>query len=153
MKPTDIESLVAHIQVKNLRTDIQDFNRDSRFEVYCGRGKRSGMINAQLGNPFEIPKHGTRAEVCNAFERVAKGIKEDWRSSFTDKLNEEHHRISNQVAMLAALCASEPDRQMNLWCYCAPLRCHATTIKELLIKELCKLWGINAPDSQGGPGL
>lgn len=68
--------------------------------VYVGRPSK-------FGNPFEIGKDGTRAEVIHKYER--------W--------------IRTQPTLIEA--AKTELRGRNLICWCAPKACHATILLHL----------------------
>jgi len=59
------------------------------------------------GNPFVLKLDGTRDEVCNLFAAYA-----EWR-------------VNYQPDWL------EPLRGKDLYCWCAPKRCHAMTLLKL----------------------
>jgi hypothetical protein len=91
--------------------------RHATCEVYCGRG-------SPFGNPFEIGRDGTRADVCEKFIPY-----------FNKKLT-NHEFLAKVLAL--------KDKRLGCWCRCLPscnnlkcksLRCHLETIVEFLENE------------------
>lgn len=78
--------------------------RQSAFDVYIGRP-------SMFGNPYEIGRDGTRAEVI-----VAYSIYFDQRINRDPKFRE----------------AVEALRDKTLGCFCKPLACHGDVIVEYL---------------------
>lgn len=88
-------------------------------DVYVGRG-------SALGNPMPIaPKIGnTRDKVCDAYAEHIKNITADMAKQLNHIV-----RIGDQYG------------EVNLVCFCAPQRCHAESIRQLIedtLKEVRK---------------
>lgn len=85
-----------------------------------------------LGNPFYMRSENYRDEVCDKYE-----------SYFNDMLKRSKHSGSSNVK--AKVFVQELRRlykiartygKLELFCWCAPKRCHAETIKRFLEKHL-----------------
>ena len=140
MKPTTLAELTAHIQVANCMLHNPAIDHIS---FYCGRGRgKNGMINATLGNPFEMTKHGNRTEVCDAYKNLLNGEHYNIKgmpfgTEFLKRTQQSHlDFISDIVKQMLA----EPDKPVLLFCWCAPNRCHAEEIKKTIIKTLTQKW-------------
>lgn len=79
--------------------------------IYIGRGSR-------WGNPFVIGKHGTRDEVCDAYEQMLWAEMESGRT---------------QLEQVAALHGK------SLVCFCKPQRCHGDTLVKAALWALKEL--------------
>lgn len=84
--------------------------------VYIGRG-------SALGNPFAIPKHGTRKEV------IAK-----YRDYIDNELSlyAEHGGYNPIAQEIMAIREHSKKADVYLVCYCAPLPCHGDLIKDIV---------------------
>jgi len=76
-----------------------------------------------LGNPYHMSKECCRDEVCDMYE--------DW---FENKLNIKAHRIMDELNRFLAL--HKKYGKLRIFCWCAPKRCHAETIKMYLESKL-----------------
>lgn len=83
-----------------IQTTVVHFKKNP-YDVYIGRGPGS-----LWGNPFEIGKHGTRAEVIAKYREYLLGNKE-------------------LMALLPTL------RGKILGCWCKPEACHGEVLAEL----------------------
>lgn len=79
-----------------------------KFDVYIGRG-----FDSKWGNPFEIGKDGTRAEVIDKYR--------EW--------------ILAQPELLSRL---DELKGKTLGCWCSPLPCHGDVLIELIDKQRLK---------------
>jgi hypothetical protein len=79
---------------------------DIRGAYYCGRGRVAG-------NPFIIGRDGDRDAVCDKYAQWAP--RQRWWNGFIDWL------VKNPI---------------DLWCYCAPARCHCDFIMSTVEKRL-----------------
>jgi hypothetical protein len=83
--------------------------------------------SSPLGNPFEIGKDGTRAEVIAKFERyLADSI-----------LKEVGEMTEDEMKMLVHLLWIQEESRKGdvaLMCWCKPLDCHGDEIKKLIEK-------------------
>lgn len=97
------------IQIKNLR------NEKPRFE-YQVKVDRTSV----LGNPFYMATEAQRDEVCDKYAEYF----EEKRKNDVAFLNELRrlYKLHRQFGKL------------ELFCWCAPKRCHAETIKKFLEK-------------------
>ena len=79
--------------------------------VYVGRP-------SPLGNPFPMRKESERNQVCDQYL--------DWlRTQY-----KENPAVRAKLHWLAGLAKRQP---VELVCYCAPLRCHADSIKAAVL--------------------
>lgn len=96
------------IYIKNLR--------DNKFknEPYQFRVDRT----SPLGNPFAMKSKQDRNEVCDMYSNYfyAVLIKRDYVMTYL-------HKIKDALLQYGFV---------ELYCWCAPLRCHAETIKEVI---------------------
>lgn len=79
--------------------------------IYIGRGSR-------WGNPFVIGTHGTRDEVCDAYEQLL------WNQIQAKEVSLED---------VAAL------HNQQLVCFCKPARCHGDTLEKAALWALKQL--------------
>ena len=84
--------------------------------VYCGRG-------SALGNPWLIKGSDTRDVVCDRYDRALT------EAVVADDLNDEAKAQILEIARLA-----QTPEGVVLECYCAPLRCHCDSIKNIIDK-------------------
>ena len=95
------------IRIKNLRFEKMEKEYDVRVD------RRS-----ILGNPYYMHSEEERDEVC-----------EKYKAYFYKKI-EEDMNFKTEIDRLANIYRKYG--QLNLFCWCAPKRCHAETIKEYL---------------------
>lgn len=74
-----------------------------------------------LGNPYLIPKHDDRDQVCDLYD-ASLAIAFDAGG-----------RIHTEIMRLVRMAE---DGDLELECYCAPARCHADSIKALIERLL-----------------
>ena len=103
------------LNVKNKRTHIAEVGK---VDVYCGRG-------SVLGNPFSH-KEGTRAKFVMASRDEAV---EAYRGYFEEQMMHNPEFLSEMRRIYRIARKSE----VNLVCYCAPLRCHCDVIRGFLL--------------------
>lgn len=72
-----------------------------------------------LGNPFQMQHESQRDKVCDAYK--------EW---FNKKLDTADKPVVDALHELNDI--GEKHGKLNLFCWCAPKRCHAETIKEYL---------------------
>lgn len=87
-------------------------------EVYVGRIHWIGV--SSLGNPFTTKQHG-RGEAIRKYRR--------W---LVERLKDPLSDQSIEIARLKGIAEAGP---LALRCHCAPLPCHAETIREILEGE------------------
>lgn len=87
----------------------------TKEDVYVGRG-------SALGNPFEIDVDGTRDEVV-AMYKV-------WLEKKLKFKDAKIRKAMNEIWSKAK------KGNVRLACYCAPLRCHAEIIREIVESKL-----------------
>lgn len=87
---------------------------------YCGRP-------SPLGNPFAITRHQDRNKVCDLYK--------EW---LYKKIEAKDEKVLVELSRLAYIL--KHDGEITLLCYCAPLRCHCDTIKEVLENEMVGLF-------------
>ena len=98
------------IEICNIKTDrCGEFAYDRQV---C-RGK------SPLGNPFTLKRESDRDKVCDAYEL--------W---FYENFNRLLPSLLD-LYMINRQCGN-----LRLFCWCAPKRCHATTIKQWLESQL-----------------
>jgi len=78
--------------------------------------------STRLGNPYQMGVGMSRERACIEYEKYfyEKAI---YNPSFKEKLD-------------SLIIIYKVHGQLSLFCWCAPLRCHAETIKRYLEKEL-----------------
>lgn len=97
------------IEIKNLRNGFN--NSPTAFRV----DRRS-----VVGNPFFMGSESQRDEVCNKYETY-----------FNDVLLKDEKALNYLRNMYRAL---KKHGHIELYCWCAPKRCHAETIRNFLLK-------------------
>lgn len=95
------------IRIKNLRNE-------KPYAPWQVRVDRSSI----LGNPFYMPTEAQRDEVCDKYEAY---FEESFRMN--EQFKEELRRLYKLHKQYGIL---------ELFCWCAPKRCHAETIKKFL---------------------
>ncbi len=103
------------LNVKNKRTHIAEVGK---VDVYCGRG-------SVLGNPFSH-KEGTRAKFV--MESRDEAV-EAYRTYFKTQM-ETNSEFLNEMRRIYRIARKS---EVNLVCYCAPLRCHCDVIRGFLL--------------------
>jgi len=103
------------IEIKNLRTEKPKYIWDIRVD------RTSGSI---LGNPYYCNENDNkrREYVCNEYIKY-----------FKEKLNGDHKFVNELNRLLNIV---DTHKKINLFCWCAPKRCHAETIREWLMEKL-----------------
>lgn len=75
-----------------------------------------------LGNPFYMKTELDRDKVCNMYHNY-----------FAHMLSQNDKPFVNELQRLKEI--HEEYNKLNLFCWCAPIRCHAETIKNWLEKN------------------
>ena len=101
------------ITIKNLRNEKPQHPWDVRVD-------RASV----LGNPYKMEKESQRDEVCDKYKEY-----------FLQRINEEPDAFSKELDRLVELYKEHG--KLNLFCWCAPKRCHAETISHT-IHILCE---------------
>ena len=103
------------LNVKNKRTHKPEVGK---VDVYCGRG-------SVLGNPFSH-KEGTKAKYVVESRDEAVDA---YRSYFKTQMetNVEFLKEMRRIYRIAR------KQEVNLICYCAPLKCHCNVIKGFML--------------------
>ena len=101
------------IEIRNLR----DSKPTQPWEVRVDRA-------SVLGNPFKMISEDQRNAVCDQYEQYFNVI-------VRTKSNEE---FMNELRRLFKL--AKKYGKLTLFCWCAPKRCHAETIKKFLERYL-----------------
>ena len=101
------------IEIMNLRKNKIEFEYDVRVDRY----------NKILGNKFYMHTENERDLVCNKYK--------EWLFENIKKKNKE---IINELNRIYNIYKKY--NRLRLFCWCAPKRCHAETIKKVL--ELMK---------------
>lgn len=97
------------IKICNLRTEKIEYAYDVRVD----------RTNKILGNPFFMKNEDMRDEVC---------IK--YRAWIKEKLLNKDEVVINELKRIYGIYKQYG--KLRLFCWCAPKRCHAETIKELI---------------------
>lgn len=100
------------ITVKNLRTE----KPENPWDVIVDR-------RSWFGNQYEMLDESQRSDVCNKYKV--------WFYS-------ELYDSGMQAELVLLKDKLKKYGKLNLFCWCAPKRCHADTIKEYLEKEYNK---------------
>ena len=74
-----------------------------------------------LGNPFYMPDESKRNQVCKQYEKY-----------FNEKIKNVQSTFYKEVQHLQELL--QQYGRLEIFCWCAPKRCHAETIKNYLLK-------------------
>lgn len=87
-----------------------------------------------LGNPYKMKHESQRDKVCDMYETYFNALVNDdkqWMSenNITQEFRDNFMREFGRISLLL-----EQYGQVNLWCWCAPKRCHSQTIKKYLQK-------------------
>lgn len=101
------------IEICNLRTDSVAFAYDVRVD----------RANPILGNRFRMTSESDRDRVCDMYER--------W---FNEQLAEQNEVFLNELRRLYVIHRTYG--KLRLFCWCAPKRCHAETIRNFLNKYI-----------------
>ena len=96
------------VTIKNLRFSKPEHEWQIRVD-------RSSV----LGNPFHMVDESQRDKVCDKYETYFKRMVEDTSTAFYKEI-ERLYAIFKKYGKL------------ELFCWCAPKRCHAQTIKQYL---------------------
>ena len=99
------------IKICNLRE-----NSKVKKEVYDIRVDR---FNKVLGNKFIMKSEQDRDLVCKKYEQ--------W---FNEQIELKNELVLNELRRIYRIMVKYS--KLNLWCWCAPKRCHAETIKSFL---------------------
>lgn len=99
------------IVIKNLRTE----RPTKAWQVKVDR-------SSVLGNPFYMASENQRDEVCNKYE------------AYFNKKMDTDTRFREEVRRLYRIYRTYGT--LELFCWCAPKRCHAETIKKFLEKYI-----------------
>ena len=102
---------MTNITIHNLRTERPTFPWQVRVD-------RSSI----LGNPFPMRDESERELVCNKYEKY---FAEQFRTN--EQFKQELRRLFKIYKHFGKL---------ELFCWCAPRRCHAETIKQFLERYL-----------------
>ena len=100
------------ITIKNLRTEKPQMPYDVKVD-------RSSV----LGNPFPLQNETQRDIVCDKYEKWLRERIANKDKNICDELN-RLYRIAKQY------------NKLNLFCWCFPKRCHAETIRLILLEKL-----------------
>lgn len=101
------------IHILNMRTNP--------FEGFYGEFKVDRCT--PVGNPFIMNGEGSREHVCNEYD--------NWFKVQTIKKNKAFIAYLSQIQRELALGSD-----IFLFCWCAPRRCHAETIRDWLLEQI-----------------
>lgn len=102
------------IEIVNLRTKRPRLPWDFRVDR-----------NTAVGNPFEMHGESMRDEVCDNYEL--------W---FKKQLKTQPEKSPFRKLLADILDVYLDYGKVRLFCWCAPKRCHAETIKRWIIEEI-----------------
>ena len=80
--------------------------------------------SSALGNPFNMRNEADRHKVCNEYTKLFAGIVNNEADCI------EMTRFTDELERLKKLHVEYG--KLRLFCWCAPKRCHAETIKQFL---------------------
>lgn len=100
----------SNIEIKNLRLEGPKHPWDIKVD-------RSSLT---LGNPFRMKSESERDEVCDKYEAF---------------FNEELFDTAMQAELSFLWQTYIQYGRLNLFCWCAPKRCHAETIRDYLLRK------------------
>lgn len=97
--------------------------------VYVGRAiPRLGIAGSSLGNPFRVPRgHDVATDPDDVLGRYRRWLDE--------RLTDPTSAQSVEIARLVEWCERSGDT-LALECWCAPARCHAEVIRDVLLERL-----------------
>ena len=75
-----------------------------------------------LGNPFKMKEESQRDEVCDKYDAY-----------FAEQLR-ENPAVQKEIQRILAL--HQTHGELNLFCWCAPKRCHAETVRRHILQRL-----------------
>ena len=101
---------MIEISICNLRK-----NGNKVKEVYDIKVDRTSV----LGNKFIMRSEQDRDKVC-----------EQYKVWFTEQIELKNELVLNELRRIYRIMVKYG--KLNLWCWCAPKRCHAETIKSFL---------------------
>ncbi len=92
--------------------------------VAIGRGTVDFRVDREspVGNPFPMRLETERNAVCEKYEQF-----------FYKQMLDETSELYKYVTLIEI--AHKEGDNINLWCWCAPLRCHAETIKKYIERK------------------
>ncbi|KAK8836256.1 hypothetical protein M9Y10_039888 [Tritrichomonas musculus] len=87
-----------------------------------------------LGNPYKMSDESQRDKVCDMYETYFNALVKDdkqWMNehNITQAFRDNFMRELGRISIIL-----EQHGEVNLWCWCAPKRCHSETIKKYLQK-------------------
>jgi len=101
------------IEIKNLKYD----QPSEPFDVKVDR-------TSPLGNPFAMTSEKERTNVCEKFEDFFEDLIQD-KETFIEE-NKSLEKLKNLY---------NEHKHLRLFCWCAPKKCHAETIKKYILSE------------------
>jgi hypothetical protein len=106
------------IEIMNLRSG----RPNKPYDMYVDR-------RSPVGNPYEMKEYRERFKTEQAT-----------RDYVCDKFDKEFHRLMEitffEAYMRSLFRIYKRHGKLRLWCWCAPKRCHAQTIKHYIELEL-----------------
>lgn len=104
-----------------------------------------------LGNPFKMDNENDRDIVCERYEMYFKGMTSNNETLIHEAYEQDNYCLNARIATNIAINGRHEEfmnelrrlyrihkqyGKLNLFCWCAPKRCHAETIKKFLEKYL-----------------
>jgi len=107
------------IQIKNLRTEQPAKPYDIRVDR-----------QSPLGNPFYMKDESKRNDVCDKYTT--------WLDDaiYMNTISGNNQKVVDELVRLIDIYRQYG--KLNLFCWCAPKRCHAETIKEKILNQAFK---------------
>ena len=103
------------LNVKNKRTHIAEVGK---VDIYCGRG-------SVLGNPFSHKEGTTAKYVVGSRDEAVEAYREHFKTQM-----ETNTEFLNEMRRIYRIARKS---EVNLICYCAPLRCHCDVLRGFLL--------------------
>jgi hypothetical protein len=103
-----------------------NMRKDKPSQPYDFRVDRASVI----GNPFEMKDENQRNEVCDKYVVWFDEQIKEVRTGKNEKVKAYLSKLIN---------AYREYGQLRLFCWCAPKRCHAETIKKYLLEVLQRM--------------
>ena len=100
--------------------EIMNLHSEKCSELYDVKVCRYKSI---LGNPYVMTQESQRNEACDKYEMWFKKQSVNLGTAF-----------QNEIDRLLILLRKH--KRLRLFCWCAPYRCHAETIRDYLLREI-----------------
>jgi len=116
MRRDNNETELRMIEIMNLRKDHPRYPYDVKVDR-----------SSPLGNhPFPMHSESDRDKVCDLYRKRLYTILDGEYSANSKRVVEELKRLK---------ALYKKYKKLRLWCWCSPKRCHAESIREVLIER------------------